>query len=593
MGRSFELLEVAQRSQDTYYQALALRIAGKSQKHMGESRASLDSFKQMLALPQAPDNKEIVQGWAYNGIGLAYQEMGQYQEAIKYANEDLKIKKRLRDESGQGRAYGDIGNAYTAMGQYKAAIEFLEKRLEIAKQLGDTSGQGGAYGNLGIAYDEMGEYTTAIQNFEKGLAIAQKLQDKPGQGRAYGCLGSVYQKMGQSDRAITYAQKQLNIAQRLNDKLGLQEAYCNLGNANIRLGQHQAAIGYHQQNLRIAEELHDMPGQGIAHGNLANAYSGLGQSQKAIDSGRKYLEIVQQLNDRPRQRIAHGNLGLYYAESGQLGLACSHFAESDALVREMEAPLADGQWRRHLLTFGENIAHFMDEWVLSAGMSGNMAEALRVEERRRCRSELAYQGDLVRGRQDVSLDKLKAMAKGADMAFGIVIKVYAGRLLTWALSGETGDLLYTNIEAITVAESRIRECVNCVTFAEWGRWQEQLVMARQSIQKKKREEQGREIARSWLESEIETLIPEDIRGDLSRELWMSMRDPETFERAVTQVGSPEILELQKHFLKKAEHAMDELEGLLWRPIVRECAAVGRALESKTRCDRPVSGVMRL
>ena len=552
---------------------------------MGEFRASLDSFKYMLTLSQSLHNEASVQGWAYNGIGLAYESMGQYQDAIEFAKKDLDIAQQLRDKRGQGRAYCNIGNAYHRMGQYKMAIQYLKSQLEIVQQLNDEPGRGAAFCGLGVTYQKMGQYEAAIRYLKTSLDIARQLHDRPGRRLAYKWLGICYRETGQYDTAIDYAKKQLDIAQQLNDAPGLRDAYSNFGNVYYRLGQHEAAIKYHKKHLEITAELGDTRGQGVAYGNLACAYSGLGQDQTAIDYGHKYLEIVQQLDDKPRQRHAHGDLGVLYARSGQLDLACSHFASSDSLMHQMEAQLADGQWRRRLLEFGEQLAFVLDEWVLAAARSGKMMEALRVEERRRCRSELAYQEDAVRSKQEVSEGELKTMASSADAAFVVIIKMYRGALLTWMLSGESGELLYANITDIEEKEGAIKEWTKHVTFAEWAEWQQAFSKLRKWL--KNEEIECQPVSEAEREKAAEYVIKEDMKGDLDEELWASIHDPATLLQTVSwETGASK--QLHNHFLQKAEKAMEELSKILWQPIVEKCQALKDAVQGDAPHTKPVS-----
>ena len=69
----------------------------------------------------------------------------------------------------------------------------------------------------------------------------------------------------------------------------------------------------------------------------------------------------------------------------------------------------------------------MDKWVAAATRSGDV-----VEERRCCRSKLAYQADVL---------------------------------------GEVGELVYGKIADISAQKAGIDEWVNCMTFAEWVEWQ--------------------------------------------------------------------------------------------------------------------------
>ena len=127
-----------------------------------------------------------------------------------------------------------------------------------------------------------------------------------------------------------------------------------------------------------------------------------------------------------------------------------------------------------------------------------------------------------------------------------------------------------------------------MTFAEWVQWQEQLERAQQSIEKEKKKRKDGEVSTKWMKSLMEKLIPDKMKGEIPNELWMMTRDPSTFCRMANDMSSRERSELKRHFLDEAKSAMDQLNGLLWKPIVRKCADVGEALESSSRCEKPVS-----
>ena len=65
---------------------------------------------------------------------------------IEYHEQQLSIAIVVGDRAGQGRAYGNLGIAYNSLGQFQQAIEYHKQRLSIAIEVGDRAGQGGAYG---------------------------------------------------------------------------------------------------------------------------------------------------------------------------------------------------------------------------------------------------------------------------------------------------------------------------------------------------------------------------------------------------------------------------------------------------------------
>jgi len=70
-------------------------------------------------------------------------------------------------------AYGNLGIAYDILGKYKEAIEYHNKHLSIVKEMGDRAGEGGAYANLGNAYGSQGKFQEAKEYHNKHLSIAK------------------------------------------------------------------------------------------------------------------------------------------------------------------------------------------------------------------------------------------------------------------------------------------------------------------------------------------------------------------------------------------------------------------------------------
>jgi len=117
-------------------------------------------------------------GAAYNSIGLAYEDKGEYDRAIGYYQKALKIgiKKLGPEHPNVAIQYNNIGSAYKHKGEYDRAIGCYQKALKIdLKKLGpehpDTAID---YNNIGSAYRSKGEYDRAIGSFQKALKIGIK-----------------------------------------------------------------------------------------------------------------------------------------------------------------------------------------------------------------------------------------------------------------------------------------------------------------------------------------------------------------------------------------------------------------------------------
>ena len=82
------------------------------------------------------------------GLGNAYADLGDYDLALEYHSQSLKIAHKIPDRSIEGRALGSLGLIYCQLGDYSKAIEYQLQSLEIKRQIKDLEGEGNSLTNL-------------------------------------------------------------------------------------------------------------------------------------------------------------------------------------------------------------------------------------------------------------------------------------------------------------------------------------------------------------------------------------------------------------------------------------------------------------
>ena len=561
----------------------ALNGLGLAHNALGDLPKAIECHEEHLSIALQWGNK-CAQGAALLNLGKAHKALGEYSKALEYHHRSLRISRELGDLSGESLSYANLGNIAKDLGNLDQAIEYHNRHLEIAEALGDLPGQGIAYCNMGGICSDLKDDDGAIRNFKMYLDIARQLEDKPGQCVACGNVAAVYKSAGQYAKALTYASEQLELAEQLDDKAGQERATYILGLAHSALQQHRMAIKFFEQNLEVATELGNVSAKQRAYSELGDAYRALGQHDEAIEYHKLQLDLFDQARSECDPVTPHGDLGWTLARVGRLTEACSHLRIADSIVGEVAAKLGDGDRERILKKWGGKHAHYMDEWVVAAARSGDMMEALRVEEQRRCRLRPAYEADL---ETETLATQLKAAVASAGASFAIVMKKYDDTLLTWVLSGETGELVYDRMVDIAGRQKAISEWVDCVTFVGWAEWQMAFSKAVSGVQRLRGGRRG--VDKPSLTALIQSTIPERIKGDLSEELWASVRDPDTFDKTVTG-DSPAFVNLQSHFLQKADVALEQLSALLWEPVVSEYQPLGDFLQAAALGSKPVGGL---
>ena len=268
--------------------------------------------------------------------GIQQYRVSQFREALAswqralaiYRNPTIQSAFPQESRQGEGDALGSLGLAYANLGQYQEAVALYEQQLIITREIGDRQGEGAALGNLGLVYTDLGQYQEAVALYEQHLVIARAIGNHQGEGIALGNLGIAYADLGQYQEAIALYEQVLTITREIGDRVGEGTTLGNLGLAYRNLGQYYEAIALYEQQLVVTREIRDRRGEGIALGNLGTAYYSLGQTAQALDSYQQALAIAQEIGDRSREGLWLSNIGALLSEQNQPELAIVFYKQS-------------------------------------------------------------------------------------------------------------------------------------------------------------------------------------------------------------------------------------------------------------------------
>lgn len=187
----------------------------------------------------------------YSGLSAAYQEIGQYGEATRYAQKALTIHETLRDRLSLARSLNNLGYALVHMGEYQAARAHLDRSLRIFEEEGVDVGRGHVHTSLAELEYRLGNFDEAESWAHKALAISAAHGEPASIGEAHVWLARIASRHGRDDeadaefRAAIDAVTPLGSGPRLSE---VHEAYAeileargDLAGANEQLKQALAA----------------------------------------------------------------------------------------------------------------------------------------------------------------------------------------------------------------------------------------------------------------------------------------------------------------------------------------------------------------
>ena len=317
------------------------RYAQPSLENFACLRPELDNFMGASKWALAREKWRQVERFASNlyegvdaGGGYLYYQ-GYLLEALTLLQDSAFCAEKRGHKQAQGAHLGNLGLAYSNLGQYQQAIEHYRQALAIQNEIGDKRGQGNQLGNLGIAYHNLGEYQQAIDHYQQALAISREIGDRRNEGNWLGNLGNAYRNLGRYDDAIEHYQQALAIQNEIGDKRGQGNQLGNLGNAYFSLGRYDEAIDHYQQALAISRDIGNKSAIGSILGNLGVAYDDLERYDEAIDHYQQALGISRDIGDRRGEGNRLNNLGVAYENLKDYAQAINYYEQALVIYRAL------------------------------------------------------------------------------------------------------------------------------------------------------------------------------------------------------------------------------------------------------------------
>ncbi len=233
--------------------------------------------------------KSPLKARGYNGLGLAYYNKQQYDEAIGAFARAIELYPTYAS------AYNNLGNTLYWKGLYDNAIEAQSRALALSPNNAIF------YDNRGLSRAAKGEFDRAIEDYERALRL------DPFFTEAHHNLGFAYHCRGQYREAIEEYSKSIALEPD-NAKL-----YSNRALSYTELGELEPAI--EDYNRAIALD----PGLDAAYSGRGAARGLRGEFDLAIADFSRAISL------NPRNAVYYVNRGVAHARAGHRSEAASDF----------------------------------------------------------------------------------------------------------------------------------------------------------------------------------------------------------------------------------------------------------------------------
>jgi tetratricopeptide (TPR) repeat protein len=257
-------------------------------------QATIQAIREALRLSKSVNDQKGV-GIAERILGVSYQSISNYPEALEHLNRALDIFSDIDDK--QERAIADYwcGVCYTAQMDIEPAMNSLLSALETFKTQNFDRGIADTYNSLGILFINMKIYDRAQEFFELSLQIRKRLDEKRGIADVLNNLGMIHRSKLELDVALDYYAQSLAIHESLGSMQKASNVMTNIGSVYEQQGYYEKSLAIHQRALQIRREINYTDGIYSSLGNIATVYLRLNRFDLAYDAIKDVVANIESL----------------------------------------------------------------------------------------------------------------------------------------------------------------------------------------------------------------------------------------------------------------------------------------------------------
>ncbi len=228
-------------------------------------------------------------------IGIAYDNMGNYPQALDYYLNALDYNEKANNKGGQATVYGNIGLVYSNLKKYNTAIDFHKKALVIDSTINNNVGVARHLGNIAIVYNDLKNYTVAIDYYFRALKLKEEYSDEREVAYTLGNIGNTFATLAELNndkslysKALDYDNRALQILQKIGDENGIARNLGNIGIINNKQNNNIEAKKYLLKALVLCDKtgmLHEKMDFEII---LSDAYLKMGNYKESLAHYKLY-----------------------------------------------------------------------------------------------------------------------------------------------------------------------------------------------------------------------------------------------------------------------------------------------------------------
>lgn len=355
-----EMLRYAEKDRYQYFEliALAYNNLGETESEQLHDDNAMKYYEKALTV--LPDTLPTKAPYIYSNMSSVYYKQYKMDQALRYVDMAIELATQSNDRLLLSTCYQNKGVFYHFCAKYQEAIRFYEMALNVKKEIfpADHPSIASCLSNIATSYNSMSRVKESMEYEVKALTMYQNIygEKHPRVASSYNEIATMMTNAGLYDKALAFEEKSWEIYSTFYDENTERYArHCsNLGLIYDGLRQDSLSLDYYMTAQRIYELL-DMKRTveyaGICN-NLATSLCGQNNYEEALRFAQQNLAILSEIRGKENDSYITGlnNLAHIYGESGDIDKAIDTYRDVEDIIL-----LVFGRWHRSLSVNYNNV----------------------------------------------------------------------------------------------------------------------------------------------------------------------------------------------------------------------------------------------
>ncbi len=235
----------------------ALEAKGKQFYAVGEWTQAI-SFWERATRAYALLTDTIAQARVLSNLALAYQQLGNWEQAEQAIQDSLELLKQIspitpQSERVLAQALNNQGMLQLARGESEAALITWQRAAEVYEQIGEEAGVIRNQINQASAFKALGMYRRALKLLAQVNQSLEKQPDSLSKAVALRSYGDMLRLVGELKQAQQVLEQSLTTALELESPVDTVKTLLTLGNTVKARGQNPKAFEFYHQGLTTCQ----------------------------------------------------------------------------------------------------------------------------------------------------------------------------------------------------------------------------------------------------------------------------------------------------------------------------------------------------